>query len=460
MRWIWLAIALAACGGKHRPTPTLKPVVDSDPDGPHRAAIAAAVRPLIDGEITSGIVVGVYDAGKREIYGFGKGPNGKPPDGTTLFELGSVTKVYTSLLLADAVQRHEVTLDQPVSELLPPGVTVPTRDHRVITLKALALHTSGLPRVPPSLVATAAAGGDPYAHYGEDALYADLVATRLEHAPDEIIVYSNYGTGLLGFALGRKLGGGYAEVLTKRIVGPLGLANTYVRVPPAAQARVAIGTNDDLEPVSRWTFDALAGAGALVSNVRDQLKLVEDELDAASGSKEPLRPAMRLTQEAQLAKDGDNEGLGWQIDAAGRCWHNGETGGFHAYVGFDPKTRRGVVVLASTSLSLLDRVADDLYRVLAGETVTPQVMPAAEQLAAFAGTYDFTGDKVKVTADGKRLHVALSGTPPLRAIPVGDRTFWIDKLEALAVFERDAAGKIARVVFVRGDRKVSAPRVE
>src|SRR5690349_25083261 len=86
---------------------------------------------------------------------FGKGPGGKPPTGSTLFEIGSITKVYTSLLLADAVQRHEVSLDTPVAELLPPGVTVPTKDKHVITLRNLALHNSGLPRLPPSIAAHA-----------------------------------------------------------------------------------------------------------------------------------------------------------------------------------------------------------------------------------------------------------------------------------------------------------------
>src|SRR4051812_8393893 len=109
-------VVLAACGGSGAATRPATPIkaTEGDPHGPHEAAVAALVQPLLDAEITTSLVVGLYDAGKLEIYGFGAGPGGKPPTGRTLYDIGSVTKVYTSLLLADAVQRREVELDTPV----------------------------------------------------------------------------------------------------------------------------------------------------------------------------------------------------------------------------------------------------------------------------------------------------------------------------------------------------------
>src|SRR4029078_5548203 len=136
--------------------------------------VVAQIQPLLDAELVNGIVVGIYE-GRPEIYGFGKGPGGKPPDGGTLVALGAVTKVYTGLFLADSVQRKEVDLDGPVAELLPPGVTAPTRDNSAITVRELAVHSAGLPAQPPSLVT----GPDPYARYGENELYHDLVRTQL-----------------------------------------------------------------------------------------------------------------------------------------------------------------------------------------------------------------------------------------------------------------------------------------
>lgn len=453
-RPVLLAAALVACGGHS--TPTVRPpapAAQADPDGPHRAAVAAQVQPFLDAEVVSSLVVGLYDGGRTEIYGFGAGPGGAPPTGATHYEIGSITKVYTSLLLADAVQRREVALDTPVADLLPPGGAVPTRDKVAITLEQLALHTSGLPRLPPSL--RDASPADPYGAFHEDQLYADLARTELQATPGTTITYSNYGAGLLGFALGRRIGGGYAKALGDRVLQPLGLHDTYVVPPPGLPDR-AQGTNDDLKPVAPWTFDALAGAGAIVSNARDQLKLIDAELEAAAGATTTLRPAMRLTQET---RPDANAVLGWQLDRDGRYWHNGGTGGFHAFLAFDPKTRRGVVVLASTSTSLVDHLAGSLFKVLAGEPPAPAVFPTPEQLAPLAGTYNFSGQKLTVRATGKRLYVEGPGEPPQRLMPLSPTEFFIETLQAVAVFQKDG-DKVARLVFAIGGNQFTAPRVE
>jgi len=144
--------------------------------------------------------------------------------------IGALTKIYTALLLADAVQRKELDFDTAVADLVPPGVSIPTRDRLSITLKHLALHSSGLPRVPPSMV-TRGNDPDPYAKYDDDALYRDLAHTELEAPPGTQIVYSNYGSGLLGFVLGKKLGGSYDKAVRERIIAPLGLRDTFVKLP-------------------------------------------------------------------------------------------------------------------------------------------------------------------------------------------------------------------------------------
>jgi CubicO group peptidase (beta-lactamase class C family) len=423
----------------------------------YREQVEAQVQPFLDAELVSGLVVGLYSAGKTEIYGFGAGPSQGPPDGATLFELGPISNVYTSLLFADAVQRREVDLDTPLSDLLPLGVTVPIRDKVAITLKHLALHSSGLPRQPPSVAARGQAP-DPYAGYDENALYGDLIRSDLDATPGTQIAYSTYGAGLLGVALGRKIGGGYAKALEARVLRPLGLKDTFAAVPAALAPRRAVGTTDDLQKAPPWTFDALAGAGAVVSSAADQLRLIDAELDAAAGGTEVLRRAMKLTQEAQLDRTGPNEGLGWLIDSTGRYWHNGGTGGCHAFVGFDPKTRRGVVLLASTATSLVDRLAEAMYKVLEGAPGPPVKLATAAELAAFAGGYDLSGTTLQVIAEGKRLYLAGPGEPRHRLAPISDHEFWLEALQSVAVFEKDG-DKIARVVFGVGDHMIVAPRV-
>jgi len=447
-------LAIVSCSSPAKPVHPPKP---TDLDGPHKAAIAAQVKPYLDGEILSGVVIGIYDAGKTEIYGFGKGPGDKPPTADTLYELGSITKVYTGLLLADAVQRKEVELDTAVAELMPPGVTVPTRDQVLITLRHLVLHSSGLPRLPPSVQPTAT---DPYGKYTEDMLVRDLIQTELESTPGTQIVYSNYAVGLLGFALGRKIGGGYAAALSARVLKPLALESTFFTVPADAAARRATPTNDDLSSVPPWTWtDALGGAGALTSSVRDQLKLLDAELDAASGSKGTLRGAMRFSQEEQLAeRPSENAGLGWLIDPKGRYLHNGGTTGSRSFMAFDAKARRGVVVLASTGSSLVDRLGGIMFDVLDGTAKPPGALPTAAQLASYAGTYDFTGTKLAIVQANNRLYVEGPGEPRHRLVPVTDVAFWIEALQAIAFFHKEGDA-VKQVVFQVGDRQLVAPRV-
>jgi D-alanyl-D-alanine-carboxypeptidase/D-alanyl-D-alanine-endopeptidase len=455
--WLrWSILFAVACSHAAAPTGTA-PTAAAE-TAAHREQVAAQVKPLLDAELVSGLVVGLYDAGKTEVYGFGAGPNHAPPDGATLFELGPITKVYTSLLLADAVQRREVGLDTPLAELLPLGVTVPIRDNVTVTLKHLALHSAGFPRLPPSLVGRAA-DPDPYARYGEDALYKDLIRTELESTPGTQINYSNYGSGVLGFALGRKLGGGYAKQLTERVLRPLGLTQTYLTVPVAAAAQRALGTDEDLAPAAPWTFDALAGSAGLVSSAHDQLQLIAAELDATAGGALPLRRAMKLSQEPQLERTGDNEALGWMIDSAGRYWHNGGTGGFHAYLGFDPKTRRGLVVLASTSTALVDRLVDAMYKVLDGKPPAPIRLADAATLATFAGTYELSGTKLEIVAVGKRLYLEGPGDPRHRLSPISDHQVWLEALQSIAAFEKEG-DRVVRVLFGIGDHTLVAPRVD
>ncbi len=454
---IAIAAALVACGGgSASPVTPVKPGVDKDPEGPHRAAIAAQVQPLIDGELTTAMVVGLYDAGKLEIYGFGKGPGGSVPTGHTIFELGAVTKLYTALLLADSVQRREVALDTPAGELLPPGVTAPTRDKQVITLHHLVNHSSGLPSLPPSLVP----GPDPLTGYDENRLYADLVQTKLLTVPGEKIQISEYGTGLLAHLIGRKIGVTARQAIETRITKALGFTDTFFTVPPAAAARRIQGSDMNLAPVKPWSWGVLAGAGGMYSSARDQLALIDAELDAAAGSRLPLRPAMKFSQESQLEGGGANIGLGWQIDRDGRYWHTGTTNGFHAFVGFDVKQRRGIVILSASATSIIDQISHRFYKILAGEPVSAPKMPTAEQLAAYAGKYNFSGAALNISVEGKRLFVEGPGEPKIRMLPISDAEFWIHSLQAIVVFQRGADGKVAAAVFVVGDQQMAAPRME
>jgi serine-type D-Ala-D-Ala carboxypeptidase/endopeptidase len=453
-------LALAACSGGSHPAQikhVAPPVSDADPDGPHRNDIVTQVQPYLDAELADSIVVAIYDGGKREIYGLAR-PGSLPPNGKTLFELGGVTRVFTGLLFADGLERKEVTLDTTLAETMPPGVAVPTVDNQTITLRDLALNSSGLPREPLRVQPEAA---DPYAHYDEDALYADLVSARLTRPPGTAIIQSNWGYGLLGVGLGRKLdgGGGYAKLVRERLLGPLELHDTFVGIPDVASVRLVRGTDEDLQPAAAWHWGAMAAAGGMIADARDLLKLIEVELDAADGSQKPLRAAMHFTQAPALDRRGANFGLGWQIDETGRYWQSGTTRGCHVFISFDAHDHRGVVVLAATGLSApLDHIPDALYAVMANQSTPAPAFPTIDQLRPIVGTYDLSGAHLQVTLRGKRVYLAGPGEPPMRLAPLNDRELWLEALQSGVAFER-AGDAIKAMVFMSNGAQRSAARI-
>jgi D-alanyl-D-alanine-carboxypeptidase/D-alanyl-D-alanine-endopeptidase len=181
-----------------------------------------------------GLVVGLLVGDECHCLGYGKvaEDSARPPDAGTVFEIGSITKVFTALLLADQVVERAVVLTEPLQALLP-EVRIPMRG-RPLTLLDLATHSSGLPRLPPGLVRQAwRHQDDPYARFTEDDLRAALEGVRLRREPGGRWSYSNFGAAVLGHALARRAGTTYARLLAERVTGPLGLVDTVVEVRPA-----------------------------------------------------------------------------------------------------------------------------------------------------------------------------------------------------------------------------------
>ena len=210
-----------------------------------------------------GIVVGVIDAhGRRFVsYGVSDKADGRPVDQRTIFEIGSMSKVFTSLLLADMVQRREVKLDDPVAKYLPAGVKVPERGGRQITLIDLATHTSGLPRLPTNLAPKDP--GNPYADYTVAQLYAFLSSYSLPRDIGSQYEYSNLGGGLLGHVLALRAGTDYGALVRQSITGPLGMTSTTIALTPEEKARLAIGHDAALARTSNWDIPTLAGASGV-----------------------------------------------------------------------------------------------------------------------------------------------------------------------------------------------------
>jgi D-alanyl-D-alanine-carboxypeptidase/D-alanyl-D-alanine-endopeptidase len=285
-----------------------------------------------------GMVVGIIDGDGRRIVAQGD----VRPD--SLFEIGSITKVFTALLLADMAERGEVALSDPVTKYLPDGVKAPQRG-RPMTLEDLSTHMSGLPRLPTNLSPRTLA--NPYVDYTPAKLYDFLGSYKLERESGAKWEYSNLAAGLLGHLLARRAGMDYDTMVRLRICGPLGMTSTVGVMPPELRPRAATGHNALLQPVRNWDWDALAGAGALWSSASDML----DFVDANLGKKKSgLAPAMAAMLKVRYPIGGNvGQALGWQTftrDGVELFWKDGGTFGFASFVGFDPKSGRGVVVLS------------------------------------------------------------------------------------------------------------------
>ncbi len=354
-----------------------------------------------------GMVAGIVASGGRRVAGYGRLAQGdsRTVDGDTIFEIGSVTKVFTSLLLAEMVDRKEAALDDPVAEHLPEHVKMPERGGRSITLLDLATHHSGLPPLPTNVRPKDM--HNPYAGYDVEDLYEFLSGYTLPRDPGSAFEYSNLGAGLLGHVLACRAGKDYQSLMRSRITEPLGMAATGITLSASMGPRVAAGHNAMLAPAVHWDFSALAGAGALRSTAHDMLTFLE----AFLGYREsPLAPAMGAMLGVRRPAGKGEVGLGWLL-LGDSAWHDGGTGGFRSFVGCDLKTRCGVVVLSNAATWLgVDDIGGHLLNPKA-PLADPEPPKQRTQIAIdsglldrYTGRYQVTANLIlEITRDGDRL---------------------------------------------------------
>jgi D-alanyl-D-alanine-carboxypeptidase/D-alanyl-D-alanine-endopeptidase len=316
-----------------------------------------------------GLVVGYRHGGQEHVAGYGRvGPGASdPPGGGTIFEIGSVTKVFTGLLLADLAERGIVRLDDPLAGYLPASVAVPAFKDREITLGDLASHTGGLRRNPRGTLGRWLRDRhNPYAGLSAEELYQGLSRTRLRRRPGQRVRYSNLGTGLLGQALARAAGQPYERLVRERICLPLDMVDTLVSPSLEQAAQLAMGHTRRGRPVPRFEIPALVGAGALRSTAADMLRFLRANLDPA---RTPLAPQLEAIQRPRHRMGRRMEvGLGWLIfrppDQSGPVlWHNGGTAGFRSFVAAVPGAGTAVVVLSNSARSV-DRLGLRLVKAL------------------------------------------------------------------------------------------------
>ena len=301
-----------------------------------------------------------------------RGPLPDPPCAPerAVFEIGSITKVFTSLLLAIAAERGELGVNDPLVEHLPHGTRVPMRDGRPIRLVDLSTHRSGLPRLPPGFLLHALRHrDDPYARLSTEDVLAALGKTRPRVAAGERFRYSNYGAGVLGIALAHAAATDYEALVRERITTPLGLQDTVITLHEDHRSRLAAGTKGWGGPAAcLWEIPGLTGAGALRSTAADLLTFIRAQMGTLPDVPEELAAAIRSSHQARAAggrlTPGMRVALGWLLVGIGRpkvqvVMHNGGTGGYRSIAGWARDGRHGVVVL-SANVRSVDGIASKL----------------------------------------------------------------------------------------------------
>lgn len=342
--------------------------------------VTELVAPRIRSGDVLGMVVGVVDPSGTQVFGFGQRRLGAPPpDGQTVFEIGEVSRTFTTLLLAEMVERGQVSLDQPVRDLLPDSVSVPTFSDEAITIEQLATDRSGLPPRPDNLGRSPLEWfppfGNPYGGYTDKELDAFLSAWDLERKPGANIEASTLGMGLLANALGRAAKTKFDTLVTREICNPLAMSDTRVGVARSARDRAAQGyvvgrwSYRDwrlASPAHPWSYRALTGAGGMCSTANDLLAFLRAHLGLQSTD---LASAMNQTRQPRYRGRGlEAVAMGWSVRLAppggsSMAWCRGATGGTRSWIGMDEARRVGVVVLANTPTDI-DELGFELLRSL------------------------------------------------------------------------------------------------
>jgi CubicO group peptidase (beta-lactamase class C family) len=389
-----------------------------------------------------GLVVGVVSKDQEALIGFGceRLGDASSPNADTVFEIGSITKTFTGILLAQRIERGDLELDDVVGDLLPEG-WAPSEAARTITLEHLTTHTSGIPRLPANLLGVAnifgqAFGGDPYRSYSEEDFRAALADVELEFEPGASREYSNFAVGLLGFLLATHNGTDYETLLKSEILKPLGMNRTTItndpwhdeHVAPGYRGALTVGQANLAMGSSPWNMpDHLAGCGGIRSTCGDMLRYLKVNMGRLSS---PLDAAIRRShQELYEEYPGRAMGMNWirsKQESIGQTviWHNGGTGGYRSYLGFTEDGQFGVVVLSNTTNDV-DDLGLTILEALARSfgNLKPVTKDGYAKVAPFSGVRWENDRPIVLVEDRWAPLVSIDGLPIDRVLEFSQKEF-------------------------------------
>jgi CubicO group peptidase (beta-lactamase class C family) len=308
----------------------------------------------------AGLSIGVIKGGELYAYNYGEAEKGagKLPKADSFYEIGSITKTFTGILLAQAVLDKKVKLGDDIRKYLDEKFPNLQFEGVPVTLKDLSTHTSGIPSTTDNVKDTGYV--NPWENFSRAKLFDALHRVKLDRKPGEKFEYSNTAVGLLGNILEKVYGMSYENLVEKYIAKPAGMKETKINLSGTEVRRLVMGYNNRGETIPFWNVRGIEAAGALRSTVIDMLKYLKFNLEAKN-------KAARLAQQTHWQSPllPAQIGLGWEIrtTASGyrRLAHSGGTGGFRSYCAFYPELNLGIVVLTNNGDIDPVRVVDEIY---------------------------------------------------------------------------------------------------
>ncbi len=410
------------------------------------------------------IVVAFIEDEKVDFFSYGKTAleNGTNVNENTVYEIGSISKVFTTILLADEIIKGNMALEDPISKYLPDTLKIPERGEKQITLIDLATHTSALPRMPNNF--TPADAENPFKDYSIQQVYDFLSSYQLTRDIGEAYEYSNYGMGLLGHILELHSGKSYEELVVKKIAKELEMDNTRRTFSDNMLAHLAKGHAFG-EEVKNWDIISLAGAGGIRSTAKDMAKFIKANMATSTG----LSSAMQLSHKTAFKYEtGDfSIGLGWHYAGNGEIlWHNGGTGGYKSFAGFNSEKNTGVVVLTNSTESV-----DDLGIYLLGGSKNlkasnqkdrPEEVAVSDAiLEKYVGVYELAPTfKITITRKENKLFLQATNQPKFRVYPSSETVFFLKVVDANIEFNADADGKIAALTLNQNGQSINGKKIE
>lgn len=465
MYFNYILILMLSCGQK-KIAKQLPVMVLPAESKKFQSSIDPIANVLVNGGWMTSLSIGVLHPNGIEYYNYGRLNKGtfEAPTKNSVYEIGSISKVFTALLLANASLEGDVPIDDPIQSWSPEGWSIPKKDGVAISAAHLSSHTSGLPRLPVNF-----APGDlrnPYVDYTPELLKAGLAETSLDSVPGSDVVYSNLGVGLLGYLLTERYQTEYDVLLRSQLLSPLQLNSTGVSISEAIQKRRVQGHDMIGVATPDWDFGSLFGMGDLNSSTKDLLRFASFQLNPGDGQ---LGEAIRLTHSPRMDRPGGGQvGLGWHIGLAEEksiLWHNGGTGGARSFLAFDPSNQTAVVILNSDPAPFTDMLGLSLMQILAGKPFNMEVPTVTkltkQQLSEHCGKFQLGPDTVlSFSATESHLIVSIPGQPPFPVYPATEDKYFSVHAPLKFEFERSEINTVSGLFLIQGADRIPAPKIE